>query len=214
MREINMQNIKSLDWEKNGGLIPAIVTDPDSGEVLMLGFMNEEALIRTLSTQHVTFYSRTRETIWQKGSTSGHFLRLERITTDCDSDTLLVQASPLGPTCHTGARTCFGDQFQSHAAFLYTLEAVIQKRALQNDNPKSYTKRLLNSGVQRIAQKVGEEGVETALAAVNEDDEAFLAECADLIYHLMVLLRARELSVRDVLSVLRQRHAQPSTTND
>lgn len=196
------EELDSLAWDKQGGLLPAIVQDAVDGRVLMLGYMTREALARTLSDRRVTFYSRSRQRLWTKGESSGHFLEFESVESDCDGDALLVQARPLGPTCHLGRGSCFAD---SPANFLGQLDALVEAR--ERLRPEgSYTSRLFDSGVKRIAQKVGEEGVETSLAAVAEDDDALLGEAADLIYHLVVLLRARGLSIGDAMRVLEARH--------
>jgi phosphoribosyl-ATP pyrophosphohydrolase/phosphoribosyl-AMP cyclohydrolase len=195
-------DIEALAFAKQDGLLPAIVQHASSGQVLMLGYMNREALERTLATRQVTFYSRSRECLWTKGETSGHVLDLVRIEGDCDHDTLLVQALPHGHTCHLDRPSCFPDAPEN---FLGVLDALVQARAIDAP-PDSYTGKLFAAGVRRIAQKVGEEGVETALAAVAQDDAALLGEAADLIYHLLVLLRARGLGLADAVAVLAQRH--------
>ena len=200
-------NIDSLEWEKMGSLIPAIVQDAFDGRVLMQGFMNRQAIETTLETGKVTFWSRSREQLWTKGETSGNTLDLVDINADCDRDCLLVRARPEGPTCHLGTDTCFDGEGKviPELAFLAELERVIAKR--DDDRPAgSYTTRLLESGVKRIAQKVGEEGVETALAAVAGEDEELLNESADLIYHLLVLLRSRKLELGSLVEVLQTRH--------
>ncbi|MGA7295934.1 MAG: bifunctional phosphoribosyl-AMP cyclohydrolase/phosphoribosyl-ATP diphosphatase HisIE [Rhodanobacteraceae bacterium] len=195
-----------LDWDKGGGLLPCLVQHWRDGRVLMLGYMNREALGRTQTSGMVTFFSRSRQTLWTKGETSGNFLQLKSLHVDCDADTLLVLADPQGPTCHRGTATCFDDQAQPSTAFLGQLDALVEQR--ERDRPEgSYSTRLFDAGVRRIAQKVGEEGVETALAAVAQDDDALLDESADLLYHLLVLLRARGLGLADAVRVLRQRHA-------
>src|SRR4249920_3166581 len=195
------EQISDLDWEKQQSLLPAIVQDAGNGRVLMLGYMNADALARTLETRQVTFFSRSRQRLWTKGETSGHTLQLISIEADCDSDSLLVQAMPKGDTCHLERASCFAD---APAAFLGELDAVIAQR--ERERPEgSYTTRLFDAGVRRIAQKVGEEGVETALAGVIEDDAALLGESADLIYHLAVLLRARGLSLAEAIKVLASR---------
>jgi len=194
--------VSGLDWNKQDGLLPAIVQDADTQRVLMLGYMNREALQATLKTGRVTFFSRSRQCLWIKGATSGHSLDLVSIETDCDNDTLLVQARPQGPTCHLGRESCFAE---APVNFVIQLDALIAKRELERPEG-SYTTKLFESGVRRIAQKVGEEGVETALAAVVQDDAALLGESADLIYHLVVLLRARGLSFGDVSRTLAERH--------
>jgi phosphoribosyl-ATP pyrophosphohydrolase/phosphoribosyl-AMP cyclohydrolase len=201
-------NIDDLAWEKTGELMPAIVQDAFDGRVLMQGFMNREALAATLESGKVTFWSRSRRQLWTKGETSGNCLDLVEVHPDCDRDCLLVQARPEGPTCHQGFDTCF-DGFGKvlpELAFLAGLERVIESR--DKDRPEdSYTTALLESGIKRIAQKVGEEGVETALAAVAGGDEELLNESADLIYHLLVLLRSRKLELGSMIEVLRIRHA-------
>lgn len=194
-------DIAALAWDKQNGLLPAIVQDAKTLRVLMLGYMDREALAVTLDTGFVTFYSRSKQRLWKKGETSGDVLQLIAIETDCDSDTLLLQAHPTGPTCHLGRTSCFPDAPRDGLA---ELDALIAQRA--QDRPEgSYTTKLLESGVRRIAQKVGEEGVETALAAVAQDEEALLGEAADLLYHLTVLLRARGLSLIDARRVLEAR---------
>lgn len=191
------------DWSK--GLIPAIVQDADSGLVLMLGYMSEEALAETRRSGHVTFYSRSKQRLWTKGESSGHFLELVSLAVDCDADTLLVLARPEGPTCHNGTTTCFGEFPGPDVAFLGELSKLIEAR--HRERPAdSYTTKLFDAGTRRIAQKVGEEGVETALAAVAQDADALLGEAADLIYHLTVLLRDKGLSLADVARTLRERH--------
>jgi phosphoribosyl-AMP cyclohydrolase / phosphoribosyl-ATP pyrophosphohydrolase len=191
-----------LAWDKHGGLLPAIVQDPANGRVLMLGYMDRAALAQTLAGGLVTFFSRSRQRLWTKGETSGHVLGLVAIEPDCDGDTLLVQATPHGDTCHLQRPSCFPS---APGNFLADLDALIADRDATRP-PDSYTTRLFEGGVRRIAQKVGEEGVETALAAVVQDDEALLGEAADLVYHLGVLLRARGLSLRDMVGVLETRH--------
>ena len=193
------------DWGKaSSGLLPAIVQHWLSGEVLMLGYMNEQALARTRALGQVTFFSRSRQRLWTKGETSGNVLLLKAIAVDCDGDTLLVTAEPRGPTCHAGTSSCFGE-VRPPLGFFAELDALVAQR--QADRPAgSYTTRLLESGIRRIAQKVGEEGVETALAAVAQDDTELLGEAADLVFHLTVALRARGLSLADVETVLAKRH--------
>jgi phosphoribosyl-ATP pyrophosphohydrolase/phosphoribosyl-AMP cyclohydrolase len=197
----------SLQWEKMGSLIPAIVQDAFDGRVLMQGFMNQEALAATLESGKVTFWSRSRAQLWSKGETSGNTLDLVEIHVDCDQDCLLVRARPEGPTCHLGSDTCFDGEGKvlPELAFLAELERVIAQR--DADRPAgSYTTTLLESGIKRIAQKVGEEGVETALAAVAGEDEEVLNESADLLYHLLVLLRSRKLELGSLVEVLKVRH--------
>ncbi|MHB1056485.1 MAG: bifunctional phosphoribosyl-AMP cyclohydrolase/phosphoribosyl-ATP diphosphatase HisIE [Rhodanobacter sp.] len=196
-----------LDWAKGDGLLPAIVQHWLSGEVLMLGYMNAEALAQTQASGHVTFYSRSRRRLWSKGESSGHVLVLKSIRIDCDADTLLIQADPHGPTCHTGSSSCFGDgaDVRPPLGFLAELDALVAQRHAERPEG-SYTTKLFDGGMRRIAQKVGEEGVETALAAVVQEDAALLGEAADLVFHLTVALRARGLSLGDVVEVLAKRH--------
>jgi len=200
-------NIDDLSWKKMNGLIPAIVQDAFDGRVLMQGYMNEDALKRTLESGQVTFWSRSRKQLWTKGETSRNYLDLVDVHPDCDSDSLLIRARQEGPTCHLGLDTCFDIESKviPELAFLSDLEQVIAQR--DEDRPGgSYTTSLLESGVKRIAQKVGEEGVETALAAAAGDDEELLNESADLIYHLLVLLRSRKLELGSLVEVLKIRH--------
>ena len=194
-----------LDWAKNDGLVPAIVQHWRSGAALMLGYMNAEALAQTRQTGKVTFYSRSKQRLWVKGETSGHFLLLKSLRADCDNDTILVQAEPIGPTCHKGTQSCFGDGSEPPFAFLAELDALVAQR--ERERPAgSYTTKLFEGGVRRIAQKVGEEGVETALAAVAQDEAALRSESADLIFHLLVLLRSRGIEFADVVKELQVRH--------
>lgn len=193
-----------IDFGKTDGLVPGVVQHARTGQVLMVGFLDEHALETTRETGLATFYSRSRGEQWTKGETSGNVLRVESIEVDCDRDTLLIHALPQGPTCHTGDQTCFGPDAR-RGSFVHELDEVVRER--HGIMPEgSYTTSLFQGGVRRIAQKVGEEGVETALAAVAQDDEALLGESADLVYHLLVLLRSRDLGLADVERVLRQRH--------
>lgn len=200
-----MIDIEKIDFEKGGGLVPAIVQHARTGQVLMLGYMNAEAIEKTSREKHVTFYSRSKNRLWTKGETSGNTLALEAISMDCDRDTLLVKALPAGPVCHTGTATCFAGDKAPDLAFLGELEAIIDQRRAA-DPSESYIAKLNAAGIKKIAQKVGEEGVETALAAVAEDDEAMVDEAADLVFHLMVALKARGLSLREIVSRLESRH--------
>lgn len=195
---------KSLDWQKVDNLMPVIIQHYISGEVLMLGYMNQEALAQTLSSGKVTFYSRTKQRLWTKGETSGNFLNVVNISTDCDNDTLLILVNPIGPTCHTGTNSCFKNS-KTEWGFLYDLEQLLGSRK-QADPNTSYTAKLYHDGTKRIAQKVGEEGVETALAATVKDKEELKNESADLIYHLLVLLQDQNLSLQDVIGILKARH--------
>lgn len=197
------KNLDGLDWDKQEGLLPAIIQDASTLQVLMLGYMNREALAATQKDGFVTFYSRSKQRLWKKGETSGHVLTVVSIEADCDNDTLLVQAVPAGPTCHLNRASCF-ETAPMH--FLSRLDELIEQR--KTEMPAgSYTTKLFESGIRRIAQKVGEEGVETALAAVAQDETALVSESADLLYHMIVLLRARGLSIKEVLQILENRHA-------
>lgn len=201
---LTKEDIPALDWAKTDGLIPAIVQDATSGQVLMLGCMNEEALAKTLETGKVTFFSRSKGRLWTKGETSNNWLHLVDIATDCDSDALLVLARPDGPTCHRGTVSCFSP-LEHKWNFLRSLEVLIEGR--RNADPStSYTAQLFARGTKRIAQKVGEEGVETALAATVKDKEELKNEAADLVFHLLVLLADADLELADVIDILRARH--------
>jgi phosphoribosyl-ATP pyrophosphohydrolase/phosphoribosyl-AMP cyclohydrolase len=200
----------TLDWDKGGGLLPAIVQDAENGAVLMLGYMNREALAATRATGRVTFWSRSKNRLWTKGETSGHFLELRQIAADCDGDTLLILAEPKGPACHRGTSTCWGENAPRSAAqqvaFLGLLEQVITQR-IATRPPGSYTAKLLAEGTRRIAQKVGEEGLELALASVAQSDQEIIGEAADLLYHTLLLLRVKGLSLSQVVTALHARHA-------
>lgn len=204
---MKLEEVTTLDWDKGDGLLPAVVQDARDGAVLMLGYMNREALRETLANKRVTFFSRSKNRLWTKGETSGHFLDVVSVQADCDKDAILITATPQGPTCHTGARTCFGEAktAASGLSFLARLEAVIAQRV--RDRPDgSYTARLWADGPTRIAQKVGEEGVEVALAAVTQTDERLIGESADLLFHLALLLKSRNLSLADAVKELEKRH--------
>jgi phosphoribosyl-ATP pyrophosphohydrolase/phosphoribosyl-AMP cyclohydrolase len=193
------------DFQKSPyGLLPAIVQDADTNKVLMLGYMNEVALEKTKSSGLVTFYSRSREEIWTKGETSGNFLKLVSIELDCDQDTFLVKAKPKGPVCHTGADTCFNEQNEPGNFLLY-LQSVIQQRK-DADADSSYTASLFKKGINKVAQKVGEEAVELVIEAKDDNKELFLNEAADLMYHYLVLLAAKDFELKDVIDVLKERH--------
>jgi phosphoribosyl-ATP pyrophosphohydrolase/phosphoribosyl-AMP cyclohydrolase len=197
---------ETLAWEKMDGLLPAVVQDARTSRVLMVGYMNPEALQATLAAGFVTFFSRSKERLWQKGETSGNRLRFRGAFEDCDADALLILAEPEGPTCHLGTTSCFEAE-SSGPAWLADLSAVVAGRAGSGD-PTSYTRKLLDAGPQRIGQKIGEEGVEVALAAVSRDAEGCAEEVADLLYHVAVLMQARDFSWDEVVSVLKQRHAK------
>ncbi len=196
--------IDQLDFAKGDGLLPAIVQDSMTDKVLMLGYMNREALQTTLDIRRVTFFSRSKQRLWTKGESSGHFLELEDIKMDCDRDTLLVRARPLGPVCHTGSDTCF-DQENTKSDFIAYLESVIHDRR-DNPNDRSYTASLFAKGINKVAQKVGEEAVELVIEAKDDNRDLFLNEAADLTYHLLVLLAAKGCRWSEVLEVLQARH--------
>lgn len=194
-----------LNFEKMGGLVPAIIQDNNTGKVLMLGFMNEEAYKKTVETGKVTFYSRTRQQLWTKGETSGNFLQVVNILQDCDQDTLLIKVVPAGPVCHTGADTCFGERNQEDIMFLKYLQNFIERR--RQEMPEgSYTTSLFQKGVNRMAQKVGEEAVETVIEATNGTEDRLIYEASDLIYHLIVLLTSKGLRIEDLARELERRH--------
>ncbi|EGU36591.1 bifunctional phosphoribosyl-AMP cyclohydrolase/phosphoribosyl-ATP diphosphatase HisIE [Vibrio scophthalmi] len=200
--------IERIDWQKVDGLVPVIVQDFLSSQVLMMGYMNQEALVTTGETGHVTFFSRTKQRLWTKGESSGNVLKLVNAALDCDNDTLLVKVTPVGPTCHTGTTTCWdGDkQEESQLVWLHQLEQLLADR--KNADPdSSYTASLYARGTKRISQKVGEEGVEVALAATSGDKAELVCESADLIYHLLVLLQDQGLSLNDVINKLKERHS-------
>lgn len=195
----------NIDFSKQGGLVPAIIQDAVTSKVLMLGYMNEEALKQTQETGKVTFFSRSKNRLWVKGEESGNFLNLVSISVDCDEDTLLVKANPVGPVCHTGADTCWNEQNQEDIMFLKYLQDFIDKRHAEMPEG-SYTTSLFNKGVNRMAQKVGEEAVETVIEATNGTEEGFLYESSDLIYHLIVLLTSKGYRLEDLARELKKRH--------
>jgi phosphoribosyl-AMP cyclohydrolase / phosphoribosyl-ATP pyrophosphohydrolase len=206
----------SLDWDKMTGLVPAIIQDADSGAVLMLGYMNREALAATEASGRVTFWSRSKGRLWTKGETSGHFLEVRSIAADCDGDTLLILAKPQGPACHVGTATCWGESppqsLAQKNAFLARLEEVIAQR-IATRPPGSYTAKLLDQGITRIAQKVGEEGLELALAAVAQSEHEIIGEAADLMYHMLLLLNVKGLSLAQVVAELQSRHAKSAAAS-
>lgn len=202
---ITKDNIESLAWDKMNNLIPAIIQHQDTGAVLMQGYMNQASLALTIETKKATFFSRSKQALWVKGETSGNFLIVSQILADCDQDSLLFACRPTGPTCHLGTESCFPEQELTQQNFLSLLEQVIASR--KGDSPeKSYTAHLFSRGTTKIAQKVGEEGVEVALAAVAETREDLLGECADLFYHTLVLLQDQNIAMSEVMAVLQQRH--------
>ncbi|AKA36311.1 bifunctional phosphoribosyl-AMP cyclohydrolase/phosphoribosyl-ATP diphosphatase HisIE [Flagellimonas lutaonensis] len=203
-----------IDFSKNpDGLVPAIIQDANTKNVLMLGYMNEEALKTTKETQKVTFFSRSKQRLWTKGEESGNYLNLVDIKMDCDADTLLVLARPEGPTCHKGTDTCWGESNEQTFGFLSQLEGIIEERRLESErdsssrrNDQSYVVSLFDKGINKIAQKVGEEAVETVIEAKDTNDELFLNESADLLFHLLILLKAKGFGLNDVVKVLQSRH--------
>lgn len=196
-----------IDYNKNNdGLVPAIVQDSVTKNVLMLGYMNKEALEKTIDTKLVTFFSRTKQRLWTKGEESGNVLHLESIKLDCDSDTLLIKVNPNGPTCHTGSDTCWNDDNLSSYGFLSELESIIENRKNSASENKSYVASLFAKGINKIAQKVGEEAVETVIEAKDSNDELFLNESADLLFHYLILLQAKGFTLNDIVNVLKERH--------
>lgn len=194
-----------LDYNKTGGLIPAIIQDNETSKVLMLGYMNAESLAKTLETKKITFFSRTKNRLWTKGEESGNFLNVVSIESDCDKDTLLIKVNPVGPVCHTGSDTCFNEKNNEPILFLKTLQNFINKR-YQEQPENSYTTSLFQSGVNRMAQKVGEEAIESVIEACNGTDERLIYESADMIYHLIVLLTSKGLSIENLADELKKRH--------
>lgn len=198
--------IDQLDWRKMNDLMPAIIQHANTGEVLMFGYMNRDALSASLETEALTLYSRRRQGLWRKGETSGNTMTVKAITTDCDQDSLLVQVIPMGPACHLGDSTCFQPQVETPGVFLHELIQIISNRA-SDQASDSYTAGLISSGIHRCAQKVGEEAVETVIAAVSRNSTELITETADLLFHLLVLLQASEVSFYEVLRCLQARHA-------
>lgn len=188
------------------GLVPAIIQDAETKNVLMLGYMNEEAYQKTLETKKVTFFSRSKQRLWTKGEESGNFLNLVDIKNDCDNDTLLIQVNPVGSTCHKGTDNCWGEENNSNYGFFSTLENVIAERVANKDTTKSYVASLFSKGINKIAQKVGEEAVETVIEAMDNNDELFLYESADLLFHYLMLLQAKGFTLKDIEAELKGRH--------
>ena len=193
----------TIDFNKGGGLVPAIIQDEQTLEVLMLGYMNEEAHNKTVSENKVTFFSRAKNRLWTKGEESGNFLHVKSIRVDCDSDTLLIKATPIGPTCHKGTRSCFNTDFNQN--FIFRLEGIIADR-YENPQEGSYVNKLRDKGLNKIAQKVGEEGVETVIAALNETEADLINEASDLVFHLLVLLKEKNISLKTIAENLESRH--------
>ena len=195
----------NIDFSKSNGLVPAIIQDYMTSKVLMLGYMNEEALKKTQETGQVTFFSRTKDRLWTKGEESGNFLNVKSVNVDCDNDTLLIKVIPVGPVCHTGTDTCWGESNQGDISFLKFLQEFIEVRHAEMPEG-SYTTSLFNKGINRMAQKVGEEAVETVIEATKGTEEGFLYEASDLVYHLIVLLRSKGYSLDDIGRELKKRH--------
>ncbi len=193
----------NIDFNKGEGLVPVVIQDEQTLEVLMLGYMNTEAFEKTKSEEKVTFYSRSKNRLWTKGEESGNFLFVKSIHIDCDNDTILIKASPVGPTCHTGSRSCFNTGYNQN--FIFELESIIADR-YENPVEGSYINKMRNKGLNKIAQKVGEEGVETVIAALAETEEEFIGEASDLLFHLMFLLKEKGLSIKDIAKNLEKRH--------
>ena len=192
-----------IDFNKGNGLVPAVIQDNNTLQVLMVGYMNEEAFKKTLDEGKVTFFSRSKNRLWTKGETSGNFLIVKEITTDCDNDALLIKVNPAGPVCHTGKRSCFGEE--TPKGFIYELEQIVNQR-IDDDVPESYTNKLFKKGINKVAQKVGEEAVELVIEAKDDNPELFKNEAADLLYHLLILLKAKKISFPEIEEMLHSRH--------
>jgi phosphoribosyl-AMP cyclohydrolase / phosphoribosyl-ATP pyrophosphohydrolase len=197
--------MEEIDFSKANGLVPVIIQDSNTLQVLMVGYMNSEALEKTKNEKKVTFFSRSKNRLWTKGETSGNFLYVETIFTDCDNDAILIKASPAGPVCHTGSKSCFGEE--TPKGFIYDLENIIGQR-IDNDTEGSYTNKLYKKGINKVAQKVGEEAVELVIEAKDDDIELFRNEAADLLYHLLILLRAKGVNLESIEDVLKKRHSK------
>jgi phosphoribosyl-ATP pyrophosphohydrolase/phosphoribosyl-AMP cyclohydrolase len=195
----------NIDFSKSGGLVPAVIQDANTNKVLMLGYMNQEAFDKTKKEGKVTFFSRSKQRLWTKGETSDHFLMVKEILLDCDQDTLLIKVNPIGPTCHTGADTCWFEKNQDKTTFLTHLKNVIRDRK-NNPNDKSYTSSLFEKGTNKIAQKVGEEAVELVIEAKDDNKDLFLGEAADLMFHYLVLLEQKNIDLDEIIEVLEKRH--------
>ena len=195
-----------IDFSKDNGLVPAIIQDATTKNVLMLGYMNQEAYDKTVETKKVTFFSRSKNRLWTKGEESGNFLELVSISNDCDDDSLLIKVNPAGPTCHTGTDTCWKEENKASYGFFSTLEDVITERVANKDTKKSYVASLFSKGINKVAQKVGEEAVETVIEAMDTNDELFLYESADLLFHYLMLLQAKGFTLKDIEEELKGRH--------
>lgn len=204
---VTLDNIDILAWEKMDGLLPAIVQCSATGAILMQGYMNQEALQKTLEINKATFFSRSKNRLWTKGETSDNFLMVKQVLADCDQDSILISAVPRGPACHLGVRSCFPEEKLTQQNFLSQLEQVVEQRKGASPD-ESYTAQLMAKGLNKVAQKVGEEGVEVALAAVAETKEDLLGECADLFFHTLVLLQHKDIALSEVMAVLQERHTK------
>lgn len=198
----------TIDYQKNNGLVPVIIQDNATMQVLMLGYMNEEAFAKTQQEKKVTFFSRSKNRLWTKGETSGNFLLVNELRVDCDNDTILIKATPQGPTCHTGSTTCFNEE--TFKGFLYQLEQTISER-IDTDDENSYTNKLFRRGINKVAQKIGEEAIELVIEAKDNNDELFKNEAADLLYHFLILLKAKNITFKEVEEVLKRRSNKPSS---
>jgi phosphoribosyl-ATP pyrophosphohydrolase/phosphoribosyl-AMP cyclohydrolase len=197
-----------IDFQKNNGLVPVIIQDNTTMQVLMLGYMNEEAFVKTQQEKKVTFFSRSKNRLWTKGESSGNFLLVNEIRVDCDNDTILIKATPQGPTCHTGSISCFKEK--TSKGFLYQLQKTISGR-IDNDDENSYTNKIFKKGINKVAQKVGEEAVELVIEAKDNNDELFKNEAADLLYHFLILLKAKKITLEEIEEVLESRSNKPSS---
>ncbi|WP_262712121.1 bifunctional phosphoribosyl-AMP cyclohydrolase/phosphoribosyl-ATP diphosphatase HisIE [Seonamhaeicola algicola] len=202
----NDNKIKMEIKYDNNGLVPAIIQDATTKNVLMLGYMNEEAYKKTIETKKVTFYSRSKQRLWTKGEESGNFLNLVELKNDCDNDSLLIQVNPAGPTCHKGTGNCWGEENTPNYGFFSTLETIIAERVANKDTAKSYVASLFSKGINKVAQKVGEEAVETVIEAMDNNDALFLYESADLLFHYLMLLQAKGFTLKDIEAELKGRH--------
>jgi phosphoribosyl-ATP pyrophosphohydrolase/phosphoribosyl-AMP cyclohydrolase len=195
--------MNNIDFEKGNGLVPVVIQDNNTLQVLMVGYMSEEAVTKTREDGKVTFFSRSKNRLWTKGETSGNFLIVKEITTDCDNDALLIKVNPTGPVCHTGKRSCFGEE--TSKGFIYELEQIVNQR-IDNDVKESYTNKLFKKGINKVAQKVGEEAVELVIEAKDDNPELFKNEAADLLYHLLILLKTKKISFSEIEEILQSRH--------
>ena len=204
-----MTYMAKIDFKKGNGLVPVVIQDNNTLQVLMLGYMNEEALLKTRDEKKVTFFSRSKNRLWTKGETSGNYLYVVDILIDCDSDSILIKANPAGPVCHTGSTSCFGEE--SAKGFIYELENIINER-INNDSQESYTNKLYKKGINKVAQKVGEEAVELVIEAKDDNIDLFKNEAADLLYHLLILLKMKDVDLQSIEEILQNRHISQKVT--